>query len=106
MSIETTQLGNQGIKIIVNVKKPDGSARDLTGATNLKIKVKSALSPTGKTFTAAFEGDPTAGSLSCVVGAGVIDALATWQAQAYYELGTFKGHTLPEDLFYVKENLT
>lgn len=105
MSIDVIQLGNQGIKIIVNVKKTDGSAKDLTGATNLKIKIKSALATAGKTFPADFEGDPSAGALSCVLGANDIDALATWQAQAYYEQGSFKGHTQAEDVFYVEGNL-
>ena len=105
MSVDITQLANEGIKILVNVKKPDGSARDLTGATNLKIKLKSALSPTGKTFNASFEGSPTLGVLSCTLAAGAIDALGAWKAQAYYELGTFKGHTHPEDIFYVEGNL-
>ena len=105
MTVETVQLGNEGIKVIVNVKKPDGSARDLTGATNLKIKVKSALASAGKILNATFEGSPNLGSLTCTLVAGDIDALGTWKAQAYYELGMFKGHTHPEEIFYVEGNL-
>lgn len=105
MSTEITQLGNQGIKIIVHVKKPDGSARDLTGAANLKIKLRASLASDGKTFAANFEGDPTEGALSCVTGVNDIDTTATWKAQAYYELGTFKGHTRAVDIFFVEENL-
>src|SRR5688572_8281838 len=101
MSLDVVQFGNQGIKAVVNVKDTAGATRDLTGATNLKIKLKSALSPTGKTFTAAFEGAPTAGALSYVLTGTDIDAPGVWKAQAYYELGTFKGHTEPVEIFYV-----
>lgn len=105
MSVETVQLGNEGLKIIVNIKQPDGTARDLTGATNLKIKLKSNLATAGKTFTAVIEGVATNGAVSCILTAGTIDSLGLWTAQAYYELGAFKGHTKPEELFYVEGNL-
>lgn len=105
MSLDIVQIGNQGIKAIVNVKDPAGAAKDLTGATALKIKMKSVLSPTGKEFTANFEGAPTTGALSYVLTGIDINALGTWQAQAYYELGSFKGHTEPVDIFYVEGNL-
>ena len=101
----TIQFGNQGIKVIVNVKDETGAAVDLSSASNLKIKLKSVLANTGKSFTAALEGDGTEGALSCTLGANDIDALSTWKAQAYYELGAFKGHTTPEDIFYVEGNL-
>ena len=103
--IEVVQLGNYGFKIVVNVKDPAGAARDLTGASALKIKLKSVLATAGKTFTASFEGAPTTGALSYVVVANDIDALGTWKAQAYYELGSWKGHTQPVDIFYVEGNL-
>lgn len=102
---DTVQLANEGIKVIVYVKDQAGAAKDLTGATNLKIKLKSAIAQTGKTKTATFEGSPTTGALTCTLTAGEIDTLATWKAQAYYELGSFKGHTRPEDIFYVEGNL-
>lgn len=99
------QLGNQGVKIIINVKDTSGAAVDLSSATNLKIKIKSVLATAGKTFDASLEGAGTNGAISCVLGADDIDALLTWKAQAYYELGAFKGHTQPVDLFYVEGNL-
>lgn len=102
---DTVQFGNEGIKVIVYVKNPDGSAKDLTGATNLKVKLRSAIAAAGLEKAGAFEGNPNTGAISCTLGAGEINVLATWQAQAYYELGTFKGHTRPEDIFYVQGNL-
>ena len=103
---DTTQVGNLGIRVIVNVKNSDGSAKDLTGATNLKIKLKSKLAAAGKSFTAEIYGDATEGAVSCILDdATDIDSLALWQAQVYYELGVFKGHTHPEDLFFVEGNL-
>ena len=105
MSLDIVQFGNEGIKAVVNVKDQAGAAKDLTGAAALKIKMKSVLSPTGKTFTAAFEGAPTTGALSYVLTGTDIDARGVWQAQAYYELGSFKGHTEPVDIFYVEGNL-
>jgi hypothetical protein len=105
MTTVSTQILNEGIKVIVNVKKPDGTAKDLTGATNLKIKIRSDIAPAGKSFNASFEGDPATGAVSCILGAGAIDAVSVWKAQAYYELGSFKGHTERVELFLVEDNL-
>lgn len=105
MTLQIVQLGNEGFKVIVHVKDPAGAARDLTGATGLKIKLKSALSSTGKTFEASFEGDPIDGALSCTIPTGDVDATGVWKAQAYYELGSWKGHTHPEEIFQVEGNL-
>lgn len=105
MSLETIQLNNQGFKLVINVKDPSGAIRDLTDATNLKIKIKSVLSKVGKEFVAAFEGSPTLGVLSYTFVDGDIDALGVWKAQAYYEQGAWKGHTHPEEAFYVEGNL-
>jgi len=105
MSLDIVQLGNQGIKIIVYVKDAAGAAKDLTGSTNLKIKLRSVLSTAGKSFTASFEGAPTTGALSCVLGVNDLDAVGVWLAQAYYEQGSFKGHSHPEEIFDVEGNL-
>lgn len=104
MTLPILQLSNLGVKIVVNVKDPAGAARDLTGASQLKIKLRSVLSPTGKTVTATAE-NLAAGSLSYVLALGDLDTLGTWQVQAYYELGNWKGHTEAVDAFYVEGNL-
>ena len=104
MTLETVQLGNYGFKIIVSVKKPDGTARDLTGATQLKVKVKSALATAGKMFTGVAE-NLAQGQISYTFAINDIDAEGVWKAQAYYELGAWKGHTQAEDAFYVDGNL-
>jgi hypothetical protein len=104
-AIVTMQMLNEGVKIVVNVKKADGTAKDLTGATNLKIKMRSILAATGKSFAATFDGSPALGALTFTLGAGNVDDLSTWKAQAYYELGGFKGHTEPVEIFEVQENL-
>lgn len=78
---------------------------DVLDASPNAIKIKSALATAGKTFNASLEGVGTDGAISCILGADDIDALLTWKAQAYYELGAFKGHTQPVDLFYVEGNL-
>jgi hypothetical protein len=101
---EIVQLGNYGFKIVVNVKKSDGSARDLTGASGLKIKLKSALASTGKTFDAQPE-NLAQGAISYVVSSGDIDVLGQWSAQAFYTLNSWNGHTHPEPIFYVEGNL-
>lgn len=104
MTLETVQLGNSGFKIIVNVKDPAGAARDLTGATNLKIKLKSALSA-GKEFAGVAE-NLALGQISYTVAAETdINATGVWEAQAYYELGAWKGHTEKVEAFYVEGNL-
>jgi hypothetical protein len=105
MSLDIVQLGAQGIKLVVNVKQPDGTARDLTGAGQLKIKIKAVIGAVGKSFAAAFDGSPTNGALTYTLASGDLDALGIWQAQAYYELGAWKGHTEAVDLFEVKGNL-
>ena len=105
MTLDVVQLGNR-FKVIVNVKNADGSARDLTGATGLKIKMKGALASTGKSFDAAFEGLPTAGSIACTLTSTAdIDSLSTWRAQAYYVLDGKGYHTRPKEIFYVEGNL-
>lgn len=101
---EIVQLGNYGFKVVINVKKPDGSARDLTEASGLKIKLKSALSPTGKTFDAQPE-NLAQGAISYIVSSGDIDTLGEWKAQAFYTLNGWSGHTHPEPIFYVEGNL-
>jgi len=99
------QRGAIGVKIIINVKDADGNAVNLTGATNLKIKLRGDITTEGVTKTASFEGDAANGVLSCLTETGDIDVLGTWRGQAYYELGSFKGHTQPAEIFYVEENL-
>jgi len=66
--------------------------------------LKSALSPTGKSFDAQPE-NLSEGKVSYVVASGDIDAGGEWKAQAYYELNSWKGHTHPEPAFYVEGNL-
>lgn len=103
---DSTQQGNLGIRVIVNVVNADGSAKDLTGATNILIKLKSRLATVGKSFAAEIYGDATDGAVSCVLdSADDLDDLSIWQAQAYYEQGEFKGHTRPADIFIVEGNL-
>jgi hypothetical protein len=104
MILDIVQLGNYGFKLVVNVKDPDGAVRDLTGASNLKIKIKSTLSTNGKEFTASAE-NLAQGSISYTVLDGDIDNLGEWKAQAYYELGAWKGHSHPEPAFFVEGNL-
>lgn len=102
---ETIQRGAIGVKVVINVKDGDGNAVNLTGATNLKIKMRGDINSDGVTKTASMEGSAVNGALSCLTEANDIQAVGTWQGQAYYELGAFKGHTEPVEIFYVKDNL-
>jgi len=102
---DVIQNGNIGVKIVVNVVDENGDPRNLTGATNLKIKLRSVLpSQKGKSFTATAE-NLSQGSLSYTTVAGNIDALGEWKVQAYYELNGWQGHTKPEIAFQVEDNL-
>lgn len=93
------------VKIIVNVKKSDGTPKDLTGASNLKIKLRPTLPRRkGKIFTAVEE-NLQEGSISYTASNTDINALGEWKAQAYYELGGDQVHTRPEVVFLVEENL-
>lgn len=89
---QSVQLGDYDYKIIVNVKDSAGAARDLSGATNLQIKLRAAISPVVKTFTATEE-DLATGSISYTVEPGDIDALGTWEAQALWSLGGVPGQS-------------
>lgn len=103
---DTTQQGNFGIRVIVNVINADGTAKNLTGATNILIKLRSKLVKAGKSFEAEIYGDPEEGAVSCLLSSAAnLDDLSIWQAQAYYEQGEFKGHTRPADIFIVEGNL-
>jgi len=107
MTISIVQKGNRPT-VQVSVKQEDGTtARDLTGATNLKIKLRPANQRTGgKTYTATVSGLATAGVLTTSdVAAADLTALGVWQAQAFYTLGGKDWHTTPVDIFEVRENL-
>lgn len=105
MTLPIVQYGTEGFKIIVNVKNSDGTAKNLTGASNLKIKARSRLAPAGKTFNAALEGAAANGAVSYTIAANEIDSLGVWLTQAYYEQSGFKGHTEAVESFEVQENL-
>jgi len=77
----------------------------LTGAANVKIKMKCVTgSAAGKIFTATLE-NPALGMVSYTVVSGDIDRLGVWKVQAYYELSGWFGHTYPVDVFNVEGNL-
>ncbi len=101
---DTVQLGNLGFKLIVTVTDSAGAARNLTGATNLKLKLKATNARTGVEKTGAAE-NLAAGKISYTFALGEIDTVGLWKVQAYYELGTWKGHTEEVDAFYVEGNL-
>jgi len=105
MTLSTVQVGNYCFKVIVNVTDAAGAARDLTGATTLKIKLKCITGQSaGKIFDAVLE-DAVGGSLSYVITADDIDEIGTWQAQGFYTLSGWVGHTEPVDVFEVEGNL-
>lgn len=106
MTVQIVQRGNRP-SVQVAVKQPDGSARDLTGATNLKIKLRPAAARSGgKTYTATLSGAAANGVLiTDAVAAADLTALGVWQAQAFYTLDGKDWHTTPVDIFEVRENL-
>jgi len=104
MTLETVQVSNYGFKVIVTVTDTAGTARNLTGAANLKIKLRCTKARAGKEFTGQAE-DLANGKISYTVAASDIDEEGLWQAQAYYELGAWKGHTEAVDAFFVERNL-
>lgn len=104
MTIEVVQLSNLGFKVVVQVTDSAGVVRNLTGATNLKLKLRCTKARAGKEFAGAAE-DLANGKISYTVAASDIDEEGLWQAQAYYELGTWKGHTEAVDAFLVERNL-
>ena len=98
----TVQLGDYDFKVVVNVKNSDGSARNLTGATSLQIKLRVADTPDiVRTFTGVAE-NLAQGQISYTVEQGVIDALGQWEAQATWTLSAVPGHTEWEDAFEVE----
>lgn len=104
MTTETVQLGNLGFKLIVTVTDSAGAARNLTGATNLKLKLKPTNARTGVEKTGVAEA-LAAGKISYTFAANEINAVGLWKVQAYYELGAWKGHSEAVDAFYVEGNL-
>lgn len=95
------QMNDVGVKVTINVVDENGDAITLTGATNLKIKI-GAENGEGITKTATLEGTT---ALSCLTEAGDINVAGVWKAQAYYELGGFRGHTKPVEVFTALPNL-
>lgn len=95
------QMNDIGVKIVINVVDENGDPVTLSSATNLKIKI-GAENGEGVTKTATLEG---ATAISCVTATGDINVAGVWKAQAYYELGDFKGHTKPVEIFTALPNL-
>jgi hypothetical protein len=105
MTLQTIQIGAIGVKIVVTVKE-NGVAKNISSATGIKLRVRSAISSAYKEFTAVFETDGADGKVSyTTVGASDIDLEDVWSAQVYYEMGAFKGFTEPVEAFTVQRNL-
>lgn len=96
-----------GLKVTLQCVDNDGVAIDLTGATNLKIKLRpeSGAAATAVVKTATLEGAGTNGTIYCLTEDGDIDTVGDWLGQAYYEKGTYEGHTIPVTVFTVVANL-
>lgn len=96
-----------GLKVTLECVDNDGVAIDLTGAENLKIKLRpqSGAAATAVVKTATLEGVGTNGTLYCLTESGDLDTIGDWLAQAYYEKGTYEGHTIPVTIFTVVANL-
>ncbi len=95
------QRNSIGVKVVVNVVDASGDPVTLSSATNLKIKMRPTVGA-GITKDATLEGTT---AVSCLTVDGDLDSVGVWQAQAYYELNGFKGHTAPIEIFTVLENL-
>lgn len=98
----TIQINDIGVKVVINVVDENGDPITLTGASNLKIKLRPDARGTGVTKTATLEGTT---ALSCLTEDGDINTRGAWKAQAYYELDGDKLHTKPVEVFTVLANL-
>lgn len=96
-----------GLKVTLQCVDNNGVAIPLTDATNLKIKLRpeSGATSTAVVKTATLEGTGATGELYCLTAEGDIDAEGDWLGQAYYEKGTYEGHTIPVTVFTVVANL-
>lgn len=96
-----------GLKVTLHCVDNDGVAIPLTDAENLKIKLRpeSGSAATAVVKTATLEGSGADGKLYCLTESGDIDTIGDWLAQAYYEKGTYEGHTIPVTVFTVVANL-
>lgn len=92
-----------GVKIKINVVDEEGNPVNLTGATNLKIKMRPDVGSDGLTKTATLEGTDAVYCLTTATSD--LDTLGIWKAQVYYELGSYKGDTRPVEIFSVVDNL-
>lgn len=105
MTVQTIQIGAVGVKIVVTVKE-SGTAKDISAATGIKLRFRSAVGSAYKEFDAAFETDGVDGKVSYTTAAASdIDVEDVWSAQVYYELGAFRGFTEPVEAFTVRRNL-
>ncbi len=96
-----------GLKVTLECVDNDGVAIPLTDAKNLKIKLRpqSGSTATAVVKNATLEGSGADGRLYCLTESGDLDTIGDWLAQAYYEKGTYEGHTIPVTVFTVVANL-
>jgi hypothetical protein len=105
MTLDTVQIGAIGVKIIVTVEE-DGVAKNISTATGMKLRLRSAIGNTYKEFTASFVTDGSDGKVSyTTLAAADIDVESVWSVQVYYEMGSFKGFTEPVEAFLAERNL-
>lgn len=106
MTLETIQVGTIGATITVTVTE-GGVAKDISTATNLKLYMQAVGELSSKVFTPSFVTTGADGKVKYTTTAATdIHAAGVWQAQVYYEMGSFKGYTLPVEAFEAVDNLT
>ncbi len=82
MTTRTVQQFNVGTTIRIALKRQDGSAFDLTGATVLELW---ARKPSGRNavWAAFVDGPATDGAVAYVTGGGDLDEHGSWEIQAH-----------------------
>jgi hypothetical protein len=104
MTLSVLPVENIGVRIILTVTE-NGIAKNISTATKKKIILRNAGSSSKVVKDATFLTDGSDGKVYYDLLAGDVSTAGTWSAQVYFEMGTFKGFTQPQEIFTGVANL-
>lgn len=88
----TIHFMDEGTQFLATVRDQDGAIIDLSSASVLQMQF---TKPNGTVFTrtATKTNGGTDGVADYIAATGELDALGTWYARVYAEIGVWKGHS-------------